>query len=193
MVLTIDLKSLEMEMDKDDASSPRGIQEVSMRSRDKKSESSKSNTSECEAHSSKTSVPSRWGKFFKIWKRLPSIPPMNVPKRSNRKSLSARENRDGGLHNFKAPWKNFTLSELKTATNNFSSGSNLLKHEPALWLFFFQNKMFKNTHLEIEDFPSLENIQIKVLDAPEAMDLTPTPSLLLYLFLNFLTFLNSFW
>lgn len=121
-----DLRCLDMEKEKEDASSPRGVIEACMRGGDKESDSSESNTSESETRSSNSSSPSRWRKFLKIWKnnpikRLPSIAPMAVSKRSRRKSLSARENRDGGLCNFKSPWKNFTLSELQTASSNFSS------------------------------------------------------------------------
>lgn len=119
-MFTVDLRGLDTQKEKEDSGSSKGASEGSTRG-------GESNTSESETPSSNSALPSRWRKFFKVWKkspikRLPSISSMTAPKKSNRKSLSARENREGGLYNFKSPWKNFSLSELQTATKNFSSG-----------------------------------------------------------------------
>ncbi|KAM7511806.1 hypothetical protein LguiB_010681 [Lonicera macranthoides] len=121
-----DLRCFEMEKEKENASSPRGVIEACIRGSENEPSSPESNTSEAaESCSSKSWGLSRWHNFFKLWKRksikrLPSFPPLAVPKISRRKSRSVRENTDIDLSHFKSSWKNFTLSDLSTATNNFS-------------------------------------------------------------------------
>lgn len=124
----VDLRCFEMEKEKESVSSPRGVIEAFIRGAENEPSSPESNTSEAaELCSSKSWGLSRWHNFFKLWKRksikrFPSFPPLSVPKISRRKSRSVRENTDIDLSHFKSSWKNFTLSDLITATNNFSRG-----------------------------------------------------------------------
>ncbi|KAK2977389.1 hypothetical protein RJ640_013368 [Escallonia rubra] len=120
-----DLRCFEMEKERKDASSPRGVLEACIKGFESDSSSPETNTSNSVAHSSNSCVSSRWHRFFKRWKkssikRLPSLPPLSVPKISTRKSRSARENIDIDICRFKSTWKNFSLSDLRTATNNFN-------------------------------------------------------------------------
>ncbi|XP_070037261.1 receptor-like cytosolic serine/threonine-protein kinase RBK2 isoform X3 [Nicotiana tomentosiformis] len=117
-----------MENDKHDDSSPRGIIEACIRNQENGSDSPKAKPSGSHFCLSNPRMPSRWHKFFKMWKRssikrLPTFPPLAVPRISRRKSRSARENVATGFYHFKSSWKNFSLSDLKNATNNFSEGS----------------------------------------------------------------------
>ncbi|CAK9158566.1 unnamed protein product [Ilex paraguariensis] len=116
-----DLRCFDIEKEKQDGASPRGVIEACILGLDSESGSPKTNTSESELHSY-SRAPSRWHRFFKLWKRspfrrLPSFPPLAVPRR---KSICAREKLNSDLIHFKSAWKNFTLSDLQTATNNFS-------------------------------------------------------------------------
>ncbi|KAF3667167.1 Receptor-like cytosolic serine/threonine-protein kinase RBK2 [Capsicum annuum] len=120
-----DLRLFEMDREKYDDSSPRGVIEASIRNQEGGSNFPKAEPSGSEICSSHPRTSSRWHKFFKMWKkssvkRLPSFPPLAVPRISTRKSRSARENVAAGFYHFKSSWKNFSLSELKNATNNFS-------------------------------------------------------------------------
>lgn len=84
-----------------------------------------------------------WRGFFRILKKGPQMPfqtfpPLiTVPKLTRRKSKRIREelvpqmnspalttNLDSELSFFKASWKNFSLSELQVATDNFSKGQH---------------------------------------------------------------------
>ncbi|XP_062084639.1 receptor-like cytosolic serine/threonine-protein kinase RBK2 isoform X2 [Humulus lupulus] len=116
-----DLRSLDMEKGKQDATSPRGVLDAC---------DSRTNKFFGENSKLKFSI-SRgvfyWNKLFKLWnrksiKRLASFPPVNVPKTPKRKSRSARENPlFCTLYDFKTSLVNFTISELQAATNNFSA------------------------------------------------------------------------
>lgn len=116
-----------MEKEKEDSSSPRGVLEACIRGLDTEASSPSTNVSTPNTSSSNSNSHSRWRVFFKLLKkssikRLPSFPPLTVPKISRRKSRSMRENVDEDLCYFKSSWKNFTFSDLKIATNNFSHG-----------------------------------------------------------------------
>ncbi|XP_038717343.1 receptor-like cytosolic serine/threonine-protein kinase RBK2 isoform X2 [Tripterygium wilfordii] len=121
-----DLRSAEMEKDSQDGSSPRGVLEAYLKGMESETGFLQNDTTTTDVHCSNSRAMSNWSRFFKIWKRrstknLPSFPPLAVPKLSKRKSRSTKENpvlRD--IYNFKSTLQNFTLSELKTATNNFS-------------------------------------------------------------------------
>uniref|UniRef100_A0A5B7B6I7 non-specific serine/threonine protein kinase n=1 Tax=Davidia involucrata TaxID=16924 RepID=A0A5B7B6I7_DAVIN len=120
-----DLRCFDMEKEKQDVSSPRGVLEACIRDLDTESGSPKTNTADSATHFSNAPAPSGWHKFFKLWKkstikRLPSFPPLAVPKISRRKSRSARESIDTDPCFIKSSWRTFTLSDLQTATNNFS-------------------------------------------------------------------------
>ncbi|KAK4339585.1 hypothetical protein RND71_041047 [Anisodus tanguticus] len=114
-----------MEHEKHDDSSPRGVIEACIKNQENVSSSPKAKPSGSQLCLSNPRMSSRWHKFFKMWKRnsvkrLPSFPPLAVPKISRRKSRSVRENVPAGFRDFKSSWKNFSLSDLKNATNNFS-------------------------------------------------------------------------
>ncbi|KAK6804890.1 hypothetical protein RDI58_002674 [Solanum bulbocastanum] len=120
-----DLRMFEMEREKHDDSSPRGVMELGIRNPENGSISPKDKPSGSQTRLSNPRKSSRWHKFFKMWKgssvkRLPSFPPLAVTMMSTRKSRSARENVAAGIYHFTSSWKNFSLSELKSATNNFS-------------------------------------------------------------------------
>lgn len=123
----LDLRCFEMEKEKEDSSSPRGVLEACIRDLDTRASSPKTNISKPKVCPSNSHALSRWRGFFKLWKkssikRLSSFPPFAVPKISRRKSRSMRENVDGDFCYFKSAWKNFTFSDLQSATNNFSQG-----------------------------------------------------------------------
>ncbi|KAL4579853.1 hypothetical protein LXL04_016021 [Taraxacum kok-saghyz] len=115
-----DLRFFEMEKEKEDVTSPRGVLEACVRSFED------SNLSEDNQRNETVSHPrSRWVKFFKMWKKnfskkVPTLPPV-TPKTSRRKSTSVKENHpDVNFCHFKSSWKVLTIDELNAATNNFS-------------------------------------------------------------------------
>lgn len=117
-----DLRCFEMEKEKDDDYSPRCVLEACKRGLDLEAEN---NISGPVTPNSNPQTNSRWRGIFKLLKkgsvkRLPSFPPLAVPRASRRNSRSVRDNVDSDICHFKSTWKNFTLSELKDATNNFS-------------------------------------------------------------------------
>lgn len=121
---SVDLRCLDMEKNKEDATSPRGVLDACARD-------SRSNKFSRENSKLKCSI-SRglfyWSKLFKLWnkrsiKSLASFPPVNITKAPKRKSRSVRENPlFCTLYDFKSSLVNFTFSELQLATNNFSDG-----------------------------------------------------------------------
>ncbi|TKY61451.1 Receptor cytosolic serine/threonine-protein kinase RBK2 [Spatholobus suberectus] len=68
-----------------------------------------------------------WSRFFKLWKirsikHLPSFPPSCVPNITKSKSRSIGENPvPCNLHSSRTSLVNFSLSDLRNATNNFSN------------------------------------------------------------------------
>lgn len=113
-----DLKHFDFEKDREE--SPRGVL-------DGAEASSKVNS--CSDSRSNTSM---WHGLFQLWRhkstrRLASFPPTGFPKLSKKKnSRKAHEDSCEDAGNqfcfFKPSWKNFTISELQRATNNFNSG-----------------------------------------------------------------------
>ncbi|XP_072082964.1 uncharacterized protein [Arachis hypogaea] len=79
----------------------------------------------------------QWHGFFKLLKKGPQMPfqpfhPLkkDVSKLSRRKSKRVREDLilssfDSEFANFKSSWKNFTLSELQAATDDFNHGTKV--------------------------------------------------------------------
>ncbi|KAF5798175.1 putative protein kinase RLK-Pelle-RLCK-VI family [Helianthus annuus] len=121
-----DLRLFEMEKEREDAASPRGVLEACVRNIE--DSNSNSNSSSPNAHDQKhenVSQPrSRWLKFFKMWKksftkRVPSLPPL-TPKSARKKETSAKHHPDVDLSHFNSSWEIFTLAELNDATDNFS-------------------------------------------------------------------------
>lgn len=117
-----DLRHFDLEKEKEDVSSPRGVLEACMQDFD--SIQSPESTTRC----SKSKALLNWSKYFKNWKkrsfrRLASFPPLGVPKAPKGKSKSTRENPVlSNIYNFRSSLVNFRLSELRNATNNFSKG-----------------------------------------------------------------------
>ncbi|XP_052176549.1 receptor-like cytosolic serine/threonine-protein kinase RBK2 isoform X2 [Diospyros lotus] len=121
-----DLRCFEIEKEKEDISSPRGVLEACIRGLDTEAGPREANSSSSEPKfcDSDSRPHPRWRGFVKLWKkgpikRLPSFPPFSVPRTSRSKSRNARENINANFCYFKSSWKNFTLSELRTATKNF--------------------------------------------------------------------------
>ncbi|KAF3454403.1 hypothetical protein FNV43_RR04850 [Rhamnella rubrinervis] len=114
-----------MEKEKQDVSSPRGVLEACVREFESETVTPENSTSESESRLNSRAV-SHWRKFFKLWnkrsiKRLASFPPLGVPKIPRRKSRKESESPLlNNIYNFKSSLVNFTLSELQTATGNFS-------------------------------------------------------------------------
>lgn len=104
--------------------------------------SSKASTSDSDGQQNQKSGP-QWGGFFRKLKKgpamglhtfHPSIPSIKLLSRKNsrnsRKSLPIIDDPtfDSDLCCFKSSWKNFSLSELETATDSFSHGVYFLQN-----------------------------------------------------------------
>ncbi|KAI4367868.1 hypothetical protein MLD38_016491 [Melastoma candidum] len=82
-----------------------------------------------------TRAVSQWKKFFTLWKRksvrrLPSFPPLGVPRLSKKKTRNSGDGINPSLsqiYNLNSQLVHFTLSELELATENFSK-ENLIGH-----------------------------------------------------------------
>ncbi|XP_050381229.1 receptor-like cytosolic serine/threonine-protein kinase RBK2 [Argentina anserina] len=121
-----DLRYRDIEKEKYDGQSPRGVLEACMESFEEAS-ISENNKPELEAPCPDSKPDSHWRKFFKLWKKrsikqhlpsFPLVPKMSLRKRSNStKDDSVLNN----IYNFKSPLKSFSFSALQTATNNFSN------------------------------------------------------------------------
>ncbi|CAL0320988.1 unnamed protein product [Lupinus luteus] len=121
-----DLRQFDLEKEKEDEASPRGVLESCMRDFEPEHQPPEPETS-C----SSPREQSHWGNFFRLWKkrsfkRLPSslqtLPSIGVPKLPKWKSKSTRENHSlNNLYNFRSSLVTFSLSELRNATNNFSN------------------------------------------------------------------------
>ncbi|KAF5752243.1 Kinase superfamily protein putative isoform 1 [Tripterygium wilfordii] len=134
-----DLQLLGAEDDSIDESSPRGVLDkfsTSMESAKTRKESEKppkTSTSDSEGQIN-PGAPIHWRGFFRSLKEGPAahlwtMPPLkSVPKLTRKKNKRIRDSVtsafttffDADLCYFKSSWKNFTLSELEAATNNFS-------------------------------------------------------------------------
>ncbi|TKY52183.1 Receptor cytosolic serine/threonine-protein kinase RBK2 [Spatholobus suberectus] len=117
-----DLRHLELEKEKEDEASPRGVLEACMKDFD-----SQPSPDQSETTCSSMRARSHWTNFFKLlkkksFKRLGSLPPLSVPKIPKWKSKSSRENQVlSELCNFRSSLVTFSLSDLRNATNNFSN------------------------------------------------------------------------
>lgn len=133
--IKLDLAALEIEEG--------GLPDYSPRSIESGTPSSKASTSDTEAQPGlrDDNNNNQWRGFFKLLKKGSQMPfqtfhPLkNVPKLTRRKSKRIREDLIPSLNSpaltssfdtelccFKSSWKNFTLSELQAATNDFSHG-----------------------------------------------------------------------
>ncbi|XP_022150792.1 receptor-like cytosolic serine/threonine-protein kinase RBK2 isoform X1 [Momordica charantia] len=121
-----ELRCFDLEIEKHDASSPRGVLEASLQSSEFDPDPSNDGNPESETQHSHSRALSHWKKFFKLWKkrsfrRLASFPPLGVLKISRRVARSGRDNPGlSDLYKFKSSLGNFTFSELQAATNKFS-------------------------------------------------------------------------
>ncbi|KAJ8769756.1 hypothetical protein K2173_005962 [Erythroxylum novogranatense] len=120
-----DLRNLDLEKEKQDGSSPRGVIEACLKDSGSDLVSPENSIKES-VHRSNSRTHSNWAKFFKLWKRksikrLASFAPLPVPSMSKRKSSSIRENpvlRE--FYQFKSSLESFSFAELEVATNKFS-------------------------------------------------------------------------
>ncbi|XP_017438111.1 receptor-like cytosolic serine/threonine-protein kinase RBK2 [Vigna angularis] len=116
-----DLRHLELEKEKENVASPRGVLEVYMKDFDSRI------FTKPEKSCSSTRAHSNWTNFFKLFKkksfkRLGTLSNISVPKIPKWKSRSTRENHAlSKLCNFNSSWVTFSLSDLRKATNNFDS------------------------------------------------------------------------
>ncbi|KAL0371370.1 UNVERIFIED_CONTAM: Receptor-like cytosolic serine/threonine-protein kinase RBK2 [Sesamum angustifolium] len=123
----------EKEKKKANVYSPDTVLEDFLRTAESETDSSKTSTSELEAVDSKPA--SRWAEFFQLLRfkskrKLATLHPLNALSLSKRFGSSMREEVssvsnpliDADLNYFKPQWKNFSFSELQTATSNFCQG-----------------------------------------------------------------------
>lgn len=132
-VLLIRFADMEKEKDKADICSPDTVLEDFLRSAESQTDSSKASTSKSQEHvvdNPKPSSSSRWiGIFhllrFKSKRQLATLHPLNLSKRfssSMREQVSSLPLIDANLNYFKPQWKNFSFSELQSATSHFFQG-----------------------------------------------------------------------
>lgn len=144
-IIFLELRSSDIEEETREAMdecSPTGVLEDCIRSAESEVCSANASTSYSEA----AAIPcvAQWRGFLRQWKQrsiknLYTFPPFIVPKLTKKGNRSTRVNIDETRHLLddadlcclKPSWKNFTFAELKTATNNFSSGKySVLKSNP---------------------------------------------------------------
>ncbi|KAE8678143.1 Receptor-like cytosolic serine/threonine-protein kinase RBK2 [Hibiscus syriacus] len=121
-----ELWALIAEDDKKDGSSPTGVIEGSFELGSEPDLTSPADSPKAEIRCSHPAAISNWRKFFKLLKRksdkhLHTFPLFPVPKLSRKNNRSTKESpmlRD--LYNFKSSLENFSLSELRAATDNFN-------------------------------------------------------------------------
>lgn len=121
-----DLRYSDIEKEKQDGQSPRGVLEVCMESFESDTSVSENSKPESEAPCPDSKPQSHWRKFFKLWskrsikQRLPSFP-LGVPKMSKRSNSTKDNSVLTNIYNFKSQLVNFSFSALQTATNNFNN------------------------------------------------------------------------
>lgn len=126
--LFVDLRYSDIEKEKQDGQSPRGVLEVCMESFESDTSVSENSKPESEAPCPDSKPQSHWRKFFKLWskrsikQRLPSFP-LGVPKMSKRSNSTKDNSVLTNIYNFKSQLMNFSFSALQTATNNFNNGT----------------------------------------------------------------------
>ncbi|KAI3472686.1 hypothetical protein Pfo_030835 [Paulownia fortunei] len=121
------------EKEKPNACSPDTVLEDFLRSAESETNSSKGSTSESEAQIDAQPASSQWIGFFQLlrFKSKATLHPLSALKLSKKFSSSMSEEVrsvanplvDANLNYFKPQWKNFSFSELQSATSNFCQGS----------------------------------------------------------------------
>lgn len=152
--MKIDLRNMDLEKDKEDEASPRGVLEACVRGFDDPA------SPESETSCSDSRARSHWGKFFKLWKkkpikRLPSMPPIaiNVPKIPKWKSKSSRESQvKSNICKFRSSWVTFSLSDLRSATDNFSHG---MEYSARVVLVYRYNDCFVKNMIRVQNLSRL--------------------------------------
>ncbi|KAG7026277.1 Receptor-like cytosolic serine/threonine-protein kinase RBK2, partial [Cucurbita argyrosperma subsp. argyrosperma] len=132
-----DLRLLDLDVERKNESSPRGVLEDCSRNLDCETTTSLASTSDWEDHPDSRNL-SHWKGFIRLLMKGPQMrfqtfPPLKaVPKLTRKKSKRIREDvlptlspvMDSAIETefcyFRSSWKNFTLSELQAASNNFS-------------------------------------------------------------------------
>ncbi|KAM5561367.1 receptor-like cytosolic serine/threonine-protein kinase RBK2 [Rosa sericea] len=121
-----DLRYRDIEKEKHDGQSPRGVLEACVESFESETSVSENSKPEAEASCPDSKPQSHWSRFFKLWSKR-SIKqhffPLGVSKMSiKRRSNSTKDNSVlTNIYNFKSPLKSFSFSALQTATNNFNN------------------------------------------------------------------------
>ncbi|PRQ42058.1 receptor-like cytosolic serine/threonine-protein kinase RBK2 isoform X2 [Rosa rugosa] len=121
-----DLRYRDIEKEKHDGQSPRGVLEACVESFESETSVSENSKPEAEASCPDSKPQSHWCRFFKLWSKR-SIKqhffPLGVSKMSiKRRSNSTKDNSVlTNIYNFKSPLKSFSFSALQTATNNFNN------------------------------------------------------------------------
>ncbi|XVE62939.1 hypothetical protein DITRI_Ditri06bG0159500 [Diplodiscus trichospermus] len=119
-----ELRSLDKEKETKEGSSPKGIIEACIQGLESDI-ASPDVSPKADIRCVHSGALSNWKKFFKLWKKRSrknssSFPPL-APKLSRENNRSTKENpvlRD--LYNFKSSLQNFSLAELRAATDNFN-------------------------------------------------------------------------
>lgn len=113
--------------EKKDGSSPKGVIEASLEGLES-DVASPEDSPKAEVRCTHAGALSNWRKLFKLWKRksekpFSTFPQLAVPRLSRKNNRSKQENpmlRE--LYNFKSSLENFSLSQLRAATENFNRG-----------------------------------------------------------------------
>ena len=158
VLFSVDLRLLDLDVERKNESSPRGVLEDCSRNLDCETTTSLASTSDWEDHPDSRNL-SHWKGFIRLLMKGPQMrfqtfPPLkSVPKLTRKKSKRIREDvlptlspvMDSAIETefcyFRSSWKNFTLSELQAASNNFSQGI-FLNAEIALLMEILMPSLF---------------------------------------------------
>lgn len=119
-----DLRSFELEMEKNGESSSRGVVEGCACDLSDERVSTKTTSTTAKNQWSNWQATSNWRRLFKLWRgrtmrKLPSFPPFGS-RTSRSKSMRSTGDIATDFRPIKSSWNEFSFSELQAATNNFS-------------------------------------------------------------------------
>ncbi|KAI4372249.1 hypothetical protein MLD38_010503 [Melastoma candidum] len=128
-----DFRLFDMEREENDCSTARGA--IGDCIGNEEADPPERNDEEPMVQYTNTRTVAQWKKFFTLWKRksvrrLPSFPPLGVPRLSKKKTRNSGDGISPSLsqiYNLNSQLVHFTLSELELATGNFSK-ENLIGH-----------------------------------------------------------------